>query len=672
MIPRVAHFVFGLQEQREPLHFLHYASIESCRRVLAPERIYLHHHHPPWGPWWERISEHVTLAPVEPVAAVMAGDYAHGTVPERFRYAHHADFIRLDALIEHGGVYADIDTIFVREFPRELFEQQFVIGREPPVADERTGRRRRSLCNALLMSAPDAAFALAWRDRMAQSLDGSWSNHSGFLSQELSEQLPEQVRVEPQRSFYAFPPSPRGLAELLRERHEIPQEALSVHLWAHLWWERRRRDFSPAHAGWATPSFVRSARSTLAELVRPYLPEAPARDAPARHWSYLSTDDVSGYGIAADRCMAALEGAGIEVDWLPYVPDAATPMFYSPGLSAAATPPPPGGVDGHTPVLVAHLTPEYYPVLRHERPEALLVGHTVWETDRLPHHWAPCLQAADLLVVPCRFNAQVIADAQVDTPVAVVPHAAPPPLALGAVPPWDSIPADTFVFYTIGMWTARKALERTVEAFLHAFSARENVMLIVKTSYRDYTRQLAAGAGIAREGSSAASLARLLARYRDPPPVKLIARDLDERELAALQARGDCFVSLCHSEGWGLGAFDAAAYGKPVVMTGFGGQLDYLAGSPYLVDYRLVAVEDRAGVVSYSPDQRWAEADVEHGAALLRAVAGEREQAAALAGERAQEMRWRYRPEAIAQAMREAVEQALRRGRSSADRGARA
>ncbi len=659
MIPRVAHFVFGLREQDEPMHFLHYASIESCRRVLAPERIYFHHRHLPWGPWWERIRPHLTLAPVEPVAAVLAADYTLGAVPEHLRYAHHADFIRLDALIEHGGVYADIDTIFVRAFPQELFQEPFVIGREPPVRDERTGERRASLCNALLMSEPGGAFARAWRERMAAALDGSWSNHSGFLSQELSEQMPAEVRVQPQESFFAFPASVRGLSALLRERHELPEEALSVHLWAHLWWERRRRDFSPANSAWATPSFLRPARSTLAEMLRPYLPELPAKAARAPRWSYLSTDDVSGYGIAADRCMAALQGAGVEVQWLPYVPDGDSELFYVPGLSAAAAPPPAGGTRGRRPVVVAHLVPEYFPHVRRERPEALLVGHTVWETDRLPAHWAACMNAADLLVVPCRFNAEVIAASQVQTPVAVVPHVAPAPLQSGSEPVWDGIPADTLVFYTIAMWTERKAVHRTVEAFLRAFTARDRVLLIIKSSYRDYTLPMAERGGLARNGTTGFSLARLLARHREPPPVKLITRDLSDAELAGLHERGDCFVSLCHSEGWGLGSFDAAAYGKPVVTTGFGGQLDYLSGSPYLVDYELVRVQDRAGATSYSPDQRWGEPDVEHGAALLRQVAEDPARARALAAERGREIRWRYRPDAIAAAFSAAVERAL-------------
>ena len=99
----------------------------------------------------------------------------------------------------------------------------------------------------------------------------------------------------------------------------------------------------------------------------------------------------------------------------------------------------------------------------------------------------------------------------------------------------------------------------------------------------------------------------------------------------ALHERGNCFVSLCRSEGWGLGAFDAAASGNPVVTTGFGGHLDYLAGTDYLVRFDLVPVDDPAGYPSYAPDQHWAEPDLDHGAELLRHVMAHRDEAAARA-----------------------------------------
>jgi glycosyltransferase involved in cell wall biosynthesis len=687
MVPRVAHFVFGLSEQDEPLHPVHYMAVESCRRVLEPDAIYFHHKHLPWGPYWERIRPFLTLVEVDLADEVLAADYSGGRVPAGFRYAHHADFIRLDALIEHGGVYADMDTIFLRPFPKDLFDAPFVIGREAPVTDERTGELRPSLCNALLMAEKGSLFARQWRERMAGELNGTWSNHSGFLAQALSEELPAQVRLEPPVTFFSFPANQTGLSDLFERERPIPPEALSVHLWAHLWWNRDRRDYSAVHAGWCTPSVLRWARTTFADMARPYLgSEGPATDRPGRRgiertprddtdaWRYLSFDETSGYGVAADRCRAALEGSGLEIGWTPFVRGARWGLGYqpatqlepsgSPHIASGATaagqdprpdpwPEPPDAGPGT--VVVAHLVPEYFPLVRQRNPDAFLVGHTVWETDRLPHHWVPSLNLADLLVVPSRFSAEVIATSPVVAPVAVVPHVATT-VPARPVEGWGAS-SETFVFYTIADWNQRKAPFKTIEAYLRAFTSRDPVLLIVKTSYRDFCAQPPTGRREVEPGTTAWSLAQLLARHRDPPAIRLVTRPLTDGEIATMHRGGDCFVSLCRSEGWGLGAFDAAAHGNPVVITGFGGQLDYLADSPYLVNFDLVPVEDPAGFPSYAPDQRWAEPDVDHGAALLCTVVQHRQQAAALAGSLAPEIRHRYRPEAIAAAFRSAVEE---------------
>lgn len=536
-----------------------------------------------------------------------------------------------------------------------------MIGREPAARDERTGDPRPSLCNALLMAEPGAPFAVAWRERLAAALDGTWSNHSGFLSEELSRTMPAAVRVEPQVSFFMFGPDPAALAGLLQERHALPDEVLSVHLWAHLWWDRRRRDFSQAHAGWCTPQLIRAAQTTLADIARPYVPDRPgtgagprpasARDLPTSgRWGYLSLDEPSGYGVAAERCMMALQDSGLDLDWTPFVPGGGWGLGYEPVPSLGAV----ASCGDSSRVVIAHLTPEYLPLARERCPDAFLVAHTVWETDRLPEHWIPCLDQADLIIVPSRLGAEAIAASTVAAPVVVVPHVA---ATLTASPSRAdaAIADDVFVFYTLGEWNERKAVFKTIEAYLRAFTRQDRVLLIVKTSHLDRRMAPSAGSGVSGRGTSAWSLAKLLARHGDPPAVRLITRELTHDQISDLHRRGDCFVSLCRSEGWGLDAFDAAAHGNPVVITGFGGQLDYLAGSPGLVDFELVPVDDPAGLPSYAPDQHWADPDIDHGAALLRSVHDDPRQAAAVASATAQDIRWRYRPAAIAAAFTAAV-----------------
>ena len=194
-----------------------------------------------------------------------------------------------------------------------------------------------------------------------------------------------------------------------------------------------------------------------------------------------------------------------------------------------------------------------------------------------------------------------------------------------------------------------------MRAYLDAFSGRDNVLLIVKTSARDHTGPLLRQEQAVGPGTTSWALARLMAGRPDPPAVRLIAGTIRERDVLALHRRGDCFVSLSRSEGWGLGGFDAAAYGTPVVTTGWGGQLDYLGDSPYLVDYELVAVHDPLGEPSYTPDQRWAEPSVSHGAALLAQIAADPRPAREWAAVKGEEIRMRYQPSAIAGAFREAV-----------------
>jgi hypothetical protein len=271
-MPRTAHFIFGLAHRGEPFHLVHYLAIRSCLDVLEPRQVLVHHHELPYGFYWDLIRPHVQLHRIEPVREVSEFQYPDPYVA-RYAYAHHADFVRLDVLARYGGLYADIDTLFVAPFPEKLWSAPAVIGREADVWDAASGRARPSLSNALLMAAPGAPFIEVWRCEMGGALDGSWSRHSCLLAQELADRMPGSARVEPQRTFHAFEPSPAGLRRLLVERESDFDGICSVHLNAHLWWEEARRDFTDVHAGVIDERWIREADTTYAALARRFLPE---------------------------------------------------------------------------------------------------------------------------------------------------------------------------------------------------------------------------------------------------------------------------------------------------------------------------------------------------------------------------------------------------------------
>ncbi|MGH0031339.1 MAG: glycosyltransferase [Myxococcota bacterium] len=274
MIPRHFHFVFGLKPQAEPFHLMHYLCLASCLEVNRPDRLTLYYHYEPHGPYWERIRDRIERVKVDLVPEVSRFDYTDRAIADEYRYAHHADFIRIDRLIESGGVYADMDTLFVTPYPDAFYEKRLVLGREADSWCERSGRMQPSVCNALMLAAPGSPALIDLRSRMTDALDGSWTAHSCLLLYEIAQAYPDEVTLLGPRPFFRFMWNRRRDLRLLFEGMERDLEGVhSIHLWSHLWWSRRRRDFSRFHAGRITEARVRWVDTTYNVLARPYLPK---------------------------------------------------------------------------------------------------------------------------------------------------------------------------------------------------------------------------------------------------------------------------------------------------------------------------------------------------------------------------------------------------------------
>lgn len=344
---------------------------------------------------------------------------------------------------------------------------------------------------------------------------------------------------------------------------------------------------------------------------------------------YIGFSEVTGYGTTAGILIEALKKNGVNVVYTGVREgnsDRGGVVVRQEGDLAMAAD-----------AVIIHTLPEYFPYWytreKERNPNAKIWGYTTWETDKPPVYWAPLLNLMDALFVPCQMNKAVFEKAGVERPIYLLPHIsqfegkASLKSSKSLTPVFDSL-AGRFIFYYIGTWTERKVPWLVIEAFNQEFSSAENVALVVKTGIRDWVRYRRSWKTLFRKGISYSADSFKKYNRRSKNRVIHIDKELDKEEIAMIHDKSHCFISLTRGEGWGVPSFEAAWFGRPVIITGFGGMLDYLnPENAYLVDYKLVPVEVSLYPDVFSRDQRWADPDLAHARKLMRHIFNHQEEA---------------------------------------------
>ncbi len=247
------------------------------------------------------------------------------------------------------------------------------------------------------------------------------------------------------------------------------------------------------------------------------------------------------------------------------------------------------------------------------------IGVWFWE---IPHFPANCRDSFDLVDevwVASEFTrAAVAAEATKPVHVAPIPLEPPPAPALGR----DALGLEdgflflfVFDYYSVN---ARKNPIGLVEAFKRAFAPNEGPRLLVKSVNGEHRRD---------------ALRRLQAAAAGRSDIGIVDGYLSAHERDALIAACDCYVSLHRSEGLGLTMAEAMSLAKPVIATGYSGNLTFMdEQNSYLVRHGFTTTPP--GCEPYVPGVEWAEPDLDHAAELMRWVYDHPEEARTV-GERA-------------------------------------
>ena len=318
--------------------------------------------------------------------------------------------------------------------------------------------------------------------------------------------------------------------------------------------------------------------------------------------------DGSGYAKACRGNILALHSLGVPITLSPMSFENIRPSINEEGQLLHAL------VDNDIDynVVIIHSTPEFWE--RYRESDKTNVGYTIWETTKLHPDWSKYINnSVDKVLVGCSWNVDVFTGSGVTKPIGVVPHGIDTEV-FNSVTPYTiaGVANDAYVFYSIFQWTERKNPLSIIKAYWYAFQNKENVALVLKTYRSNYNED--------EKEAIRTTIKRLkhMCPLDDYAPLYLIPDILSEDEIRGLHARGDCYVTLDRGEGFGLGPFEAGASGNPIIVTGFGGTLEYAKpDNSYLVDYTLTPVFGMPWSPWYRADQLWAEPSVYDGATKM-------------------------------------------------------
>ncbi len=257
------------------------------------------------------------------------------------------------------------------------------------------------------------------------------------------------------------------------------------------------------------------------------------------------------------------------------------------------------------------------------------VVYPMWELSKYPKTWADQLNKFDEVWAPSKFTYESLKPA-ISKPVIHMPLPGEIHLSSFLGRRYFGIPESSFAFLFFFDFTSY--LERKNPfAVLHAFEElcryrpNDDLCLVLKvmsgeTRKEDYDL-----------------FSEYIARFKSRRPVinrlLIIDRVLTDNEIKNLVRCCDCFVSLHRSEGFGLGMITAMYTKKPVVATGYSGNLDFMTdGNSCLVRYDLCEVPN--GAYPCSEGQAWADPDVTHAVDHMLKLVSDRDYARDL-GERA-------------------------------------
>jgi hypothetical protein len=248
-VPKILHYTFGMASDfgGKPWSLVHHVCLKSAVERIIPQEVLFYYEYEPTGPWWELSRELVTLVKIEAPREIFGRPLAH--------VAHRSDVVRLQKLIEHGGIYLDADVLVQRSFD-DLLEHRTVLGQEGQDAEW-------GLANAVMLAAPQSPFMRRWLEEYRSFRGEIWNEHSVHLPGKLARAHPTEITVLPSTAFFWPLWTEEHLEWIFASNRPIPTEqTYANHLWEGKAW-KYLEDLTPQRVRSVDTNFHRWAKPLI-------------------------------------------------------------------------------------------------------------------------------------------------------------------------------------------------------------------------------------------------------------------------------------------------------------------------------------------------------------------------------------------------------------------------
>lgn len=237
-IPNIIHFIH-ISGYRK-FSFCNMLAVLSAYKKQNPEKLYLYYtEEENDNRWWNITKNYVTLVKIEPIREFKG---------IRLNYPQYqADIIRLQKLVEMGGIYLDTDILTLKSYD-PLRTYDCVLGGEGYL-DHVEGLNTNdlskigSISNAVIMAEPNNRFIKEWLDIMPSKFNHSvWAYHAVVLPKEMISEDKTLFHLEKVESFIPFDFRNPYIFDEVGEEISIKlseklRDSYCFHLWETIWRE---------------------------------------------------------------------------------------------------------------------------------------------------------------------------------------------------------------------------------------------------------------------------------------------------------------------------------------------------------------------------------------------------------------------------------------------------